>query len=113
MENENSLPEEASTALRDTDYAAAFEEFRKEFPDVPVSHLDETLWEQVKGGVPLAAAYALKLHREKKAAPATGAWRSLEEGAGDGLYSKAEVQRMSEAEVRQNYARICESMKHW
>ncbi len=111
--------EQALAALEDTraKCAAAFEDFRKEFPNVTISELDESLWEQVKSGIPLAAAYALKLHRENKKSGTEkrerAPWQSLDESAADSLYTPAEVKRMSEAEVRRNYDRIRESMKHW
>ncbi len=110
-EKENAL---AALHEMQSKYAAAFDEFRREFPDVPISSLDEALWEQVKSGVPLAAAYALKMHREEKNETVQkGGWKSLDEGVSDQFYSPSEVRRMTQSEVRKNYARICESMKHW
>lgn len=98
-------------------YAAEFSEFRREFPEVPLGKVSDEIWEQVRAGVPLSAAYALAEHRAAKQAKATqhtaGAWHSLSGGADEGLFSPAEVRAMSQREVRLHYDRILESMKRW
>ena len=98
-------------------YAAEFAEFRKEFPEVPLGKVTDEVWDQVKKGVPLAAAYALAEHRTAKQAKAisceTGAWHSLSGGTDEGLFSPSEVRAMTQHEVRRHYDRILESMKRW
>ena len=98
-------------------YAAEFAEFRKEFPDVPLGRVTDAVWDEVKKGVPLCAAYALAEHRAAKAARMSGheagTWHSLSGGTDEGLFSPAEVRAMTQYEVRRNYDRILESMKRW
>jgi hypothetical protein len=97
-------------------------EFAGLFPDEKLSSLPDEVWEEVRRGIPLAAAYAYhKVRRERKAAMAAEInSKNSQNSAGpvDGqsrtdYYSPAEVRRMSAAEVRENYAKIVDSMKHW
>ena len=98
-------------------YAAEFAEFRREFSEVPLGKVSDEVWDQVRAGVPLAAAYALAEHRAAKQAGTsyreTYAWHSLSGGTDEGLFSPAEVRAMSQGEVRLHYDRIVESMKRW
>ena len=102
--------------------AAELGEFQALFPEVSVSALPESIWEQVRSGIPLAASYALYekkciLHREhaakinmqnaKKASGAAGKDTPAE------YFSPDEVRAMSQSEVRKNYQKIMESMKKW
>ena len=97
-------------------------EFHALFPDVNTVSIPESIWEQVKSGIPLAASYALyekkcNLHREhaakinlrnaKKSPGAAGKDTPAE------YFSPDEVRAMSQAEVRNNYQKILESMKKW
>ena len=99
------------------DYA----EFCELYPEVPVSALSEELWQSVKGGNSLAAAYALQERREalraKKVAESNLANRTRSAGAvhaGEALeFSPAEVRSMSPAEVRKNLPKIMRSMQKW
>lgn len=104
------------TAAKDR-FESEFAEFRREFPEVPLGRVDDGVWEMVRGGVPLAAAYALAERRAMKQAQAsrreTGAWHSLSGGTDEGLFSPSEVRAMTPREVRRNYDRILESMKRW
>ena len=107
----------ADMAAMQERYAAEFAEFRKEFPDVPLGRVTDAVWDEMKKGVPLCAAYALAEHRAAKEARATSreanAWHSLSGGTDEGLFSPAEVRAMTQYEVRRNYDRILESMKRW
>ena len=98
-------------------YATEFAEFRREFPEVPLGKVDDGVWEMVRGGVPLAAAYALAEHRASKQAQRprreTVSWHSLSGGTDEGLFTPSEVRAMSGREVRLHYDRILESMKRW
>ncbi len=97
-------------------------EFSEVFPERTLEDVPAEVWQQVKGGVPLAAAYALyerrsAVHRElvdqvnmKNAGQSSGALT----GSGDNNYfSPSEVRRMSASEVKANYKMIIESMKKW
>ncbi len=97
-------------------------EFSKVFPDTNPEKIPDEVWDRVKGGVPLAAAYALyekktEAHarrlrelNEKNAEKSSG---SLRDGGNEMYYSPSEVKKMSAAEVRQKYNIIIESMKKW
>lgn len=98
-------------------YATELAEFRREFPEVPFGKVDDGVWDMVREGVPLAAAYALAERRAAKQAEKScvgeRAWHSLSGGTDEGLFSPSEVRAMSEREVRLHYDRILESMKRW
>ncbi len=97
-------------------------EFHTLFPEVNASSIPESIWEQVKNGIPLAASYALyekkcilarehaervNLRNAKKTPGAAGKNTPSE------YFSPDEVRAMSQAEVRSNYQKILESMKKW
>ena len=96
-------------------------EFEQYFPDVSLRRVPDEVWGQVRGGIPLSAAYALyekkqtakqeayRLRNEQSAARSAG----LPESAPQQYFSPAEVRAMSQREVRDNYDRIFESMRHW
>ena len=102
--------------------AAEIGDFYKLFPNADISALPDSVLESVKQGNSLAAAYALESRRaaierqradavnEKNSAASLG---SLENRAEIGFYSPTEVRAMSRSEVRANYSKILESMKHW
>ena len=102
--------------------ASELGEFHALFPEVNTAAIPESIWEQVKNGIPLAASYALyekkcALHREhaqkinlqnaKKAPGAAGKNTASE------YFTSDDVRKMSQAEVRSNYQKILESMKTW
>lgn len=97
------------------------DEFRALYPDVSEGEIPDAVWEEVRRGLPPEAAYALWERREqvrREAAEsvnrrnAGGAWGRADAAAADHL-SPDEVRGMTPREVRENYARILESMKHW
>ena len=97
------------------------EAFRALYPDVSEEEIPDAVWEAARGGLPLEAAYALHERREalrRSAADrinrrnANGAWGRADTEM-DGFLSPDEVREMTPDEVRKNYARIMESMKHW
>ena len=97
-------------------------EFSEYFPDVNPAEISEEVWRSVKGGVSLAASFALYLRREEQrraAAEAVNAKnRTMSSGSAasaavQGYYSPDEVRRMSPAQVRAKYDDIIESMRHW
>lgn len=97
------------------------EEFEAYFPDISLRSLPESVWAQVRAGVPLAAAYALyergiqnqKKKTEELAARAECCFAGLPGAAAGNYFSPAQVRAMSRREVRENYDRIFESMRHW
>ena len=97
-------------------------EFSTLYPDVSIASLPDTVWQNVKKGVPLSAAYALEVRRaEVKAQKARAVNRENSEMSSGALatdnrnsfFSPAEVRAMSAAEVRANYTKIIESMSKW
>ena len=102
-------------------YARDCEEFRQLYPDVPLSALSESIWEEVRQGVPLPAAYALaerrRMRTQEIAQEANRLNRMRSAGpAGQpppSYFSPDEVRAMSAEEVRQNYRTILQSMQKW
>ena len=97
-------------------------EFQALFPEANVSCLPESIWEQVRHGIPLAASYALyeKKCMMQKERAATVNLRNAQKtpgAAGVGTpseyFSPDDVRAMSQSEVRSNYQKILESMKTW
>lgn len=96
-------------------------EFRTLYPDTPLSSLPASVWEDVRNGIPVSAAYALTERRraliEEIAAKSNR--QNDERSAGalvnpeNDFYSPAEVRAMSQSEVRANYDKILRSMPKW
>ena len=117
-ELEEQVKERDHLSLRVQRECAEFEQY---FPDVSLRQVPDDVWQSVHAGVPLAAAYALyERQREQKAQ----AYHSRNESsaarlgelpgqARQELFSPAQVRAMSQSEVRENYDRIFESMRHW
>ncbi len=102
--------------------SAELREFAALYPETAVEEIPDGVWDAVKGGIPLAAAFALHERRSMRERAAAEADRArararstgpLENGGGDMYYSPAEVRAMSAADVRQNYSTILASMKRW
>ncbi len=115
---------QAALAEKDAFYTRVSQEcseFSALFPDTPLSDLPDCVWESVKNGVPIAAAYALERHRHAmaEARAEQALQRNRERSAGavgqpeDEYFSPAEVRAMSQAEVRRNYQKIMLSMQKW
>jgi len=97
-------------------------EFSELFPAVSLSGIPDSVWQDVKNGIPLSASYALyekktglliadaKRVNQKNSSLSTGPIGS--ECASD-FFSPDEVRAMSRDEVRKNYSKIMESMKKW
>ena len=102
--------------------SAELGELAQLFPDVKPDAIPEDVWEDVRNGTSLAAAYALYERRvfmknrhaneinQKNARLSTGKAGS---SAAKEYFSPAEVKAMSPSEVRANYSKIIESMKKW
>lgn len=97
-------------------------EFSEVFPERNLEDVPSEVWQQVKSGVPLAAAFALyekktEAHERlvaevnlKNTERSTGA---LKGGGENNYFSPSEVKKMSASEVKSNYKIIIESMKKW
>jgi hypothetical protein len=117
-ELEEELERRDTLSARMTRECAEFEQY---FPDVSLRKLPNSVWAQVRQGVPLAAAYALyerglqneraeaERQNERNAQRTAG----LPSCAGANYFSPAQVRAMSRDEVREHYDRIFESMRHW
>lgn len=97
-------------------------EFHLLFPETEIQALPESVWEQVKNGIPLSAAYAL--YEKKRVAAEMRATRvnlqnaamssgSAGKNTSSEYFSPDEVRSMSQEEVRRHYTKILESMKKW
>jgi outer membrane protease len=97
-------------------------EFNLLYPSISISSLPDSIWESVKKGVPIAAAYALEERRaavaDMKAQSVNAANRQLSSGSIDApateeFYTPDEVRAMSPLQVRENYSKIISSMSKW
>lgn len=96
-------------------------EFSEMFPDVPLKDIPENIWEEVKRGLPLSAAFARHERKrvlgEMRAAEVNNASKEGSSGSVSGTtdyyYTAEEVRKMSASEVKKNYSHIINSMKHW
>ena len=97
-------------------------EFSEVFPEKSINAIPDSVWESVKTGIPLAAAYAL--YERKNALRADAASRINERNGNvttgpigrastENFYTPDEVKAMSRSEVKRNYSKILESMKKW
>lgn len=102
--------------------SAQLEEFSSFFPDVGVNTVPDSVWDSVRSGNSLAAAYALYARkiqmRDEQIKAINSKNASLSTGkAGRGTASEYltpdEVRAMSRGEVRANYSKIIEFMKKW
>lgn len=98
------------------------EEFSLLYPGVPLSSLPDSIWESVKKGTPIAAAYALSERRaalaRTRADEVNKANSLLSSGSVDSppteeFFSPAEVRAMSREQVKANYSKIINSMSKW
>ena len=98
-----------------------YAEFCDLYPDQSPDELPDEVWESVRRGIPLSAAYALaerrKFRTEEKARTLNLENRQRSSGAlgqgTSGYLSPDEVRAMSQAEVRANYQTILLSMQKW
>lgn len=112
----------AKKEAEETRALSELEEFGRLFPSVSVKNLPDEVLSSLGKGIPLAAAYALyekksemaRLSAEaiNRANAKKSAGRAGTDTAGE-YFSPDEVRAMSQKQVRANYTRIRESMKHW
>ena len=101
---------------------AELSDFAQTFPEQDVRAIPDEVWQDVKKGNSLAAAFALyerkRLNLEARAEQINqlNAYRSSGQAGNNTAreyFSPDEVRAMSQSEVRANYSKIIESMKHW
>jgi len=114
----------AELAQKDTYWnrmAEECEEFRSLYPDTAFSTLPDSVWQDVRRGIPIAAAYALaekkraytEMLAEKSNADNQKRSSGSVESPENEYFSPGEVRSMSPAEVRKNYQKIMQSMQKW
>lgn len=119
--SELQLQLEQSRAMYDRFHAECME-FSQLYPNVALSSIPDSIWNSVRSGVPLAAAYALAEKKDAlakaKAENVNSKNKSLSSGSlstakSEEFFTPAEVRAMSAPEVRANYAKIITSMSKW
>lgn len=125
----NALREEvkalrAEIAQKDAFYAKAdreYTEFRTLYPDTDLHTLPDSVWDEVRRGTPLAAAFALSERRRTLALAAAEESNrqnksrspgTLQGGAED-EFSISEVRAMSPSEIRSQFDRVMRSLQKW
>ena len=97
-------------------------EFSELFPNIAPSAVPAEVWESVKNGNTLAAAYAVYEKRTTEAARRIEQINAKNAGNSAGaagknsseeFFSADEVRKMSPAQVRANFAKIRRSMETW
>ena len=108
----------ASARMR---YISEIKEFKELYPDVEEKRIPNTVWEEVKKGIPLSSAYAAyerKMYIKKaradkvntentqKAVPSVKPAVSAEER----IYTYDELRKMSRSEINENYDAVIRSI---
>ena len=97
-------------------------DFVELFPSVNIDSIPESVWNSVKSGTSLAAAYALyekRVAAENMRIEKINSLNSLKSAGAAGKNTAAEfftpddVRKMSPAEVRANFSKIKKSMTKW
>ena len=97
-------------------------EFSELFPETPPSAIPEEIWEEVRRGIPLAAAFALREKKEQMRMAKIGEINKRNSQRSPGMagvgtsgeyFTPDEVRAMSRGEVKANYEKIIASMKKW
>ena len=96
-------------------------EFTALYPNTPIASLSQEVWQNVRDGNSLAAAFALAEHRKalslKSATDSNANNRARSAGAAGNAesveFSPAEVRAMTSQEVRANLSKIMRSMQKW
>ena len=109
--------------LRESERSAAQKkELLELFPEADPESLPDSVAEQYKNGVPLAAAYALYEHikriEQKRAEELSKKNAKLFHGelgnnTKNSYYTAEEVRAMSRDQVKLNFSSIIDSMRHW
>ncbi len=126
LENAKSLRKESREAKRQSEEKAKRDkdiaDFRAQFPDVAAADIPEEVWAEVASGMDLLHAYAFYLMTNgrngtraeavnkgnlERSAPALG------EGSTEPAFTREEVEKMSQKDVKSNFKNILRSMKKW
>lgn len=96
--------------------------FRELFPDISAEDIPESVWEEVQNGVGLAHAFALYTLADantRRIAESVnrrngdiGA-RAESAGSTEPVFTKEQVEKMSDKDVKSNYKSILKAMKGW
>lgn len=109
-------------AEADGQLSEEIQRFRKAFPDVAAEDIPQSVWEDMRNGIPLTYAYAMFLQANGKdtdyadevnARNSSSATPPVSEGADEGELSMEEVESMSPAAVKSNFPRILRSIGKW
>ena len=106
----------------DEEMAQEIKKFRKTFPDVSADDIPESVWEDVQNGATLSHAYGFYIatkdalnryasdvnERNDKA----GAFASSD-GSTEPVFTKEQVEKMSNKDIKSNYKGILNAMKNW
>ncbi len=101
---------------------AEIKRFRELFPEVSSEDIPEEVWEDVSNGASLAHAYALylvtqeNLNQRAKDVNSKNSMRGAyasSDGATEPVFTKEQVERMSDKDVKSNYKGILKAMKNW
>ena len=118
----NELEAYKSAAAQQEAIAKQITDFSELFPDITVRSIPDEVWDDVKNGNSLAAAYSVYERRITEAARRIERInaKNAERSAGvagknmtQEFFSADDVRKMSPSEVRANYAKIRRSMEKW
>lgn len=111
-----------TAAARQDAIAKQLNEFSELFPDITVRSIPDEVWDSVKQGNTLAAAYSIYERRITEAARRIELINAKNAQMSAGIagkdltqefFSADDVRKMSPTEVRANYAKIRRSMEKW
>ena len=97
-------------------------DFAELFPSVEIKSIPESVWDSVRSGTSLAAAYALyekRVAAENMRIEKINSLNSLKSAGAAGkntaseFFTPDDVRKMSPAEVRANFSKIKKSMTKW
>ena len=101
---------------------AEIKRFRELFPDVSADTIPDEVWDDVQSGATLSHAYALYLASTNALAryaddvnkrnSSVGAYASSE-GSTEPVFTKEQVEKMSNKDIKNNYKGILRAMKNW
>ncbi len=102
--------------------SAEIKRFREMFPNVAPEDIPQEVWDDVSNGASLAHAYALYLVSQQNLSKYAddinernskrGAY-AASEGATEPVFTKEQVEKMSDKDVKSNYKGILNAMKNW
>ena len=115
------VPPESTVDEKD-DYTQEIVKFRSLFGEISPDTIPDSVWDEVRAGQSLCAAFALYLFEEAKEAARVReindanhkkAPGRISTGGGEEYFSPEAVRAMDEKTVRKQYEKIMRSMEHW